>query len=216
MTFSICVREQTETTEVGQTLLFGVAVTTRRPSVGSRCPYVSENGAIATQSRSKPEFGKKGLCYLSDSLAIEDALGALLNADDEAPERQVHGVDASGSFAFTGDECRSWCGHRCEDSFTVAGNILTGSEVIEEVAATYENSTRDDPLPKRLIDSLEAGHEAGGDRRDRRIQSAACIVRSRGNTAVHPFTHDLRVDASESPISDLRETYESARSAFEG
>lgn len=215
MTFSICVREQTKEEAAEESLQFGVAITTRRPSVGNRCPFVSEHGAIATQSHSNPELGAKGLQYLADSLAIEDVLPALLNADDGAPTRQVHGVDASGAFAFSGDECREWYGHKYGENFTVAGNILTGKEVLEATATAYETSDRDEPLPSRLIDSLEAGHEAGGDRRDRPIQSAACVVRSSGDAEIHPFTRDLRVDATESPIADLRNVYELAKKAPE-
>ncbi len=50
MTFSICVREEYESEDGDDQTRFGVAVTTRLPGVGTLCPFVSENGAVATQS----------------------------------------------------------------------------------------------------------------------------------------------------------------------
>src|SRR6056297_2334033 len=101
MTFSICVRE-TDTDETGEEQTrFGVAVTTRLPAVGTLCPFASENGAVATQSLVNVELGRRGVEYLDDGLAVEDALQALLNADEGREQRQLHGVDAEGTFAFS-------------------------------------------------------------------------------------------------------------------
>ena len=216
MTFSICVHEAYEDDEGAEQHRFGVAVTTRLAGVGTLCPFASENGAVATQSLVNVELGERGIEYVDDGLAVEDALQSLLNADDGAENRQLHGVDSEGSFAFSGEECKPWYGHRDEGSFTVAGNLLVGEEVIDAVAASYRDSDRDEPLPKRLVDALEAGHEEGGDKReDLPIQSAALIVET---TEERPFDHaaeDLRVDATETPIADLRETYELAVQAHE-
>jgi uncharacterized Ntn-hydrolase superfamily protein len=212
VTFSLCVRETVEADEASYRR-FGVAVTTRRPGVGARCPFVDDHGVVATQSASCPALGRRCLAYLSDGLAIDDALEALLNADEERDRRQVHGLDANGTFAFTGADCRPWHGHRTAGDYTVAGNLLTGEEVIEATAAAYEAGDRSDPLPERLIESLAAGHEAGGDRRDRSIQSAACRVRTTRD-GPRPFAHDLRVDATERPIEELRRTCELARAGW--
>jgi len=193
---------------------FGVAVTTRLPGVGTLCPFASEHGAVATQSRVNVDLGRKGIAYLDDGLAVEDALEALLDADDGAPKRQVHGVDADGTFAFSGAECTDWFGHAVGENYTVAGNLLTGEAVIEATADAYEATAGDDrPLAGRLIDALAAGHEAGGDRReDLPVQSAALVVRSTADRPMgDPAYDDLRVDASETPIADLRATYETAR-----
>lgn len=216
MTFSICVRETDEDDAGEEQRRFGVAVTTRLAGVGTLCPFVSENGAVATQSLVNVELGAKGVEYLDDGIVVEDALQALLNADDGAEHRQLHGVDGDGSFAFSGDECRPWYGHRDEGEYTVAGNLLTGEAVIDAVAETYEASDRAEPLPKRLVDALEAGHEAGGDKReDLPVQSAALLVETTEDRPLDPAYEDLRVDATETPIADLRETYELAVRAHE-
>lgn len=215
MTFSICVREEfVDDDETHQR--FGVAVTTRLPGVGTLCPFASEHGAVATQALVNVELGASGIRYLDDGLAVEDALQSLLNADDGRAQRQLHGVGADDTFAFSGDDCLDWFGHVEGPNYTVAGNLLTGEEVIQETANTYETSDRDEPLAKRLIDALEAGHEAGGDKReDLEIQSAALIVKSTADEVMEPYYNDLRVDATETPIVDLRETFENATQGYE-
>ncbi|SMO56953.1 DUF1028 domain-containing protein [Halorubrum cibi] len=218
MTFSICVRERyTDDTGDGQ-VRFGVAVTTRLPGVGALCPFASEHGAVATQSHTNVELGRKGLAYFADGLAVEDALDALLAADEGRNRRQLHGVDADGIFAFTGDECGEWCGHRVGQNFTVAGNLLAGSAVLEDAAAAYESTAHgEDPLAERLIDALAAGQDAGGDKReDLTVQSAAVRVETTEETErLDPSHADLRVDATETPIADLRETFETAVRGYE-
>ena len=214
MTFSICVRERYESDGVDHTR-YGVAVTTRLAGVGTLCPFANEHGAVATQSFVNPELGRRGVEYLADGLAVEDALEALLNADEEAPTRQLHGVDADGTFTFSGEDCKDWYGHHGGDGVTVAGNLLTGPEVLDATVDAYEDSDPSEPLPERLIDALAAGHDAGGDKRtDLTVQSAALLVRTTEDYEDAPFTHDLRVDATETPIADLRETHNLARESF--
>ncbi len=217
MTFSICVREPYTDDDGDSQLRFGVAVTTRLPGVGTLCPFASEHGAIATQSLVNVELGEKGQAYLADGLAIDDALEALLNADDGRENRQLHGVDAETTFAFSGTECKDWYGHTTGENFTVAGNLLTGEAVIDATAAAYESAAfGEEPLASRLIDALAAGHAKGGDKReDLPIQSAALQVASTEEFAYSRFYNDLRVDATETPIDDLRTTYEAALRGYE-
>jgi uncharacterized Ntn-hydrolase superfamily protein len=228
VTFSLCVHEPYVDGDGTEHDRFGVAVTTRLVGVGTLCPFASEHGAVATQSLVNVDLGRRGVKYLEDGLAVADALEALLNADDGRANRQLHGVDADGSFAFSGEESKPWFGHRdgsdaVDGHYTVAGNLLTGEAVVDAVADAYESTapaadagpTTPDadpaPLPARLLDALAAGHEAGGDKRtDLTVQSAALLVE---DTEERPFDRgytDLRVDATETPIADLRETYELA------
>jgi uncharacterized Ntn-hydrolase superfamily protein len=217
VTFSICVRERYTDDDGDDQTRYGVAVTTRLPGVGTLCPFASEDGAVATQSLVNVELGRKGIEYLGDGLAVDDALEALLNADEGKPQRQLHGVDADGTFAFSGDECRDWYGHAVGENYTVAGNLLTGEDVIDDTAAAYESDAHGDaPLAERLIDALAAGHEAGGDKReDLEVQSAALIVENTEEETDDPYYNDLRVDATETPVEDLRATYELATQGWE-
>jgi len=225
VTFSICVREPYEDDDGNEQLRFGVAVTTRLPAVGTLCPFAGENGAVATQSLVNVELGRKGVEYLDDGLAVEDALQALLNADDGAEQRQLHGVDADGEFAFSGGECKPWFGDVTGDGYTVAGNLLTGEAVIEETEAAFvagapahdgPDEADAPPLAERLIDALAAGHAEGGDKREElHVQSAALLVETTEDREMEPYYNDLRVDATETPIEDLRAAYRLAGEGFE-
>jgi uncharacterized Ntn-hydrolase superfamily protein len=238
MTFSICVREPYVDEEGTEQTRYGVAVTTRLVGVGTLCPFASENGAVATQSLVNVDLGRKGIEYLDDGLAVEDALEALLNADSGSEGRQLHGVGADGEFAFSGEECRPWFGHTVGENYTVAGNLLTGPEVVSAVAEAYETTAPDPgasagsgtdadeaagtdadeavPLAGRLVAALAAGHAEGGDKREElHVQSAALLVRSTEDREMTPYYDDLRVDATETPLEDLRETYELAREGYE-
>jgi uncharacterized Ntn-hydrolase superfamily protein len=222
VTFSICVREPYVDDDGDEQTRYGVAVTTRLAGVGTLSPFASENGAVATQSLVNVDLGRKGVEYLDDGLAVEDALQALLNADDGSEGRQLHGVGADGEFAFSGEACKPWFGHTVGDNYTVAGNLLTGPEVLEATTEAYESTAAvagtvaDLPLAERLIVALAAGHAEGGDKREGlHVQSAALLVRSTENREMAPYYNDLRVDATETPIEDLRETYELAREGFE-
>ena len=216
MTFSICVHESYEGADGEEHDRFGVAVTTRLAAVGTLCPFVSENGAVATQSLVNTRLGRKGIEYVDDGLAVGDALQSLLNADDDSANRQLHGVDGEGTFTFSGEECREWYGHTSGENYTVAGNLLTGASVVEETAASFAESDPEEPLSERLIEALAAGHAEGGDKREELpVHSAAVVVARTEERELESFTDDLRVDATETPIEDLRETYRLAKRSFE-
>jgi uncharacterized Ntn-hydrolase superfamily protein len=216
VTFSICVREPYEDEDGDRQYRFGIAITTRLPAVGVPCPHVNEHGAVATQSVTNERLGARGIEYLEDGLGIEDALEALLHADDGSPTRQLHGVSRDGEFTFSGDECNDWYGHASGDNYTVAGNLLTGDAVVERTADEYEAvAVGDAPLAKRLVDALGAGQAAGGDKREAlTVQSAAVTVVDTGEDD-RPYYDDLRVDATEDPIVDLRETFRLAKQGYE-
>lgn len=180
---------------------FGVAVSTARPNVGSLVPFVSLKGAIATQARVNPDLGRQGLALLEVGVGIQVALRALLEADPDRAIRQIHGVDAEHTFAFTGENCVAWAGHYVGDGFTVAGNMLVGPQVIEAMAEAFQAAAGAE-LSERLVRALQAGQEAGGDKRGR--QSAALLVAS---PDPHWY-HNLRVDDHPDPVGELRRIYD--------
>jgi len=89
--------------------------------------------------------------------------------------------------------------------------------VLTATAAAYEDGKDGDaPLAERLVDALAAGHEEGGDKRtELHVQSAALLVGTIEDRPVEPYYNDLRVDATETPISDLRDTFALARESYE-
>ncbi|WP_049972164.1 DUF1028 domain-containing protein [Haladaptatus cibarius] len=207
MTFSICVREETD-----EGTSFGVAVSTDAPAVGALAPCINHDGVISTQSFVNVRLGRRGIALLPD-IAVDDALEGLLEQDDHSHLRQVHGLDARGnSFAYSGDGCDGWFGHQVheEHDLTVAGNMLVGEETLDAMVETFVAEDGEDDLVSRLIDALAAGKEAGGDKRGH--TSAAVMVKA-PQTMAH---HDLRVDAHEEPIAELRSVYETAKAASDG
>jgi uncharacterized Ntn-hydrolase superfamily protein len=189
---------------------FGTAVATGIVAVGATCPYVSADAAVLTQSFTRTEHGRDALARVADGEAIGDAGEALLAADDHASYRQVHGVDRSGTFVFTGDDCVSWCGHHAGDHHTVAGNMLAGGNVVDDVFETFAETDPDDELGDRLLSALDAGDAAGGDKRGE--VSAALLVH-----APEPsLAHNLRVDRADDPVSELRSLYDHARTVQAG
>lgn len=180
-----------------------MAVATARPNVGSLVPFANLKGAIATQARVNTELGRKGVALLEIGIEIEIALGALVEADADRDLRQVHGLDARNAFAFTGEKCVEWAGHHIGEGYTVAGNMLVGPGVVEAMAASFEAQTNQDmELSERLLIALEAGQQAGGDKRGK--QSAALLVASPDPR----FYHNLRVDDHPDPVAELRRIYD--------
>lgn len=181
----------------------GVAVSTARPAVGAVVPWVSPRGAIATQARVNTDLGRQGLALVDQGVPLGVALGGLVEADPDRDLRQLHGVDRTDVFAHTGARCVAWCGHHVGDGFTVAGNMLTGPEVVAAMVTAFEVSAAAE-LCERLVQALEAGQAAGGDHRGK--QSAALLVASERPRGYH----NLRVDDHADPVAELRRVYEVA------
>ena len=131
-----------------------------------------------------------------------------LTAQDEGREhRQLHVIDDEGRIGqHTGANCVDWCGAIAGDAFSVAGNMLMGPRVIEETARAFQASRK--PFAERLIEAMEAGESAGGDKRGR--QSAALLVYSGEQYA----NLNLRVDDHADPLAELRRLYDKAHERF--
>jgi hypothetical protein len=109
----------------------------------------------------------------------------------------LHVQDAQGRIAaHTGESCIDWCGHTIRPTFSVAGNMLAGPQVIDETVRAYEAGSAL-PFAVRLIRALQAGEAAGGDKRGK--QSAALRIHS---TEEYPLI-DLRVDDHPDPLAEL-------------
>src|SRR5690606_26780442 len=91
------------------------------------------------------------------------------------------------------------------DGYSVAGNILTGGDVIDAMAAAFEEAREKTDFTEALILALKAGAEAGGDKRGK--QSAAVLVAAEEST----LYHNLRVDDHEDPVNELYRLFEVAR-----
>lgn len=201
-TFSITAR-------CARTGQFGVAVSTKVAAVGMLCPFARAGaGAVATQSFVNPYLGIWGLDLLQEGKEAEEVKNVLLERDPDPAKRQFAVVDRWGNAAaYTGGESDTWRGHLTGEDFAVAGNMLVGEETLSAMSTSFEN-TEEDPLVERLLAALQAGQDAGGDKRGR--QSAAVKVVDKED---YPYL-DLRVDDHADPVPELRRVYEVAQGSL--
>ena len=184
-----------------KTFSLGVCTSSAAPAVRSRVPHVeAEVGAIATQANTNLLYGLNGLKLLKKGFLPKTTLENLLIEDADRETRQVIIIDKQGrTAAFTGKGTINWKGHIIGEDYTVAGNMLVGSRVIEAMAQTFEDS--EGKLAERLMEALEAGQEAGGDRRGK--TSAALVVANKEQNGTSSFI-DLNVDRHQNPVKELR------------
>ena len=198
MTYSI-VAFDADTTQ------WGVAVASKAMCVGAHVPWGAGSvGAVATQAYHDLRYGFEGLRALRGGCSADEVVAALTTDDPESVFRQLGVVDAAGRAAtFTGDRCTTWAGGLSGDSWAVQGNILAGPHVVEAMADAYTGASG--PFAERLLTTLLAGDESGGDRRGR--QSAAVKIWSRPLQADgdrRDVSLFLRVDDAELPVHDLQ------------
>jgi uncharacterized Ntn-hydrolase superfamily protein len=191
MTWSIVARDEASGA-------MGVAVSTKFFAVGARVPAIEVGaGAMASQALTNPLHRRRGLALLREGVPAQDVIRLLDEPDTGREHRQIHIMDREGRLAaHTGAECVPWCGHLIRDTFSVAGNMLAGPEVIADTARAYEAQAAL-PFPRRLIAALRAGEAAGGDKRGK--QAAALLIYSTEEYS----DLDLRVDDHTDPLAEL-------------
>jgi uncharacterized Ntn-hydrolase superfamily protein len=204
MTWSIVARD----TQTGH---LGIAVASRFFAVGCAVPHIKGRvGAVATQAFVSPLYGTDGLKLLEEGRSPQEIIETLTARDDGRRQRQFHLIDGAGrNAAYTGEICIDWAGHLVEDNVSVAGNMLTGPEVIAETLRVYkEKSAESAPLAERLRAAMDAGEAAGGDKRGR--QSAAMVIYRDQD---YPW---LRINADDhaDPLGELRRLYAVAQERF--
>lgn len=200
MTFSIVARDP-------KTGAFGVATATAGPMVGGLVPHTRRGlGAAATQAMTNPYLAIDALALLDREPAAV-ALQSALERDAEAQRRQVILVDhRGGSDGWTGSQCVAHAGHRIGAGMAVAGNMLAGPAVLDNMLAAYRKTLDSVDFAAALLAALVAGAEAGGDSRG--IGSAA--LRVQGDQEFCDL--DLRVDSADAPLAELARLLEAATS----
>lgn len=202
MTYSIVARDPA-------TGHLGVAVASRFFAVGAAVPHLRGRvGAVATQAFVNPTYGTDGLRLLAEGQAPTAIIRTLTARDDGHPQRQFHLIGTTGQpAAFTGATCVDWAGHLIGDGVSVAGNMLEGPQVVAETLRAYE-AALDKPLAERLLIAMQAGEDAGGDKRGK--QSAALVIYRDQDYA----WLDIRSDDDADPLTELRRLYAVAQERF--
>ena len=192
----------------------GVAVTTRNPCVANGVPWVLAGvGAVATQARTRTQYGEELLSRLASGMSAEEALRDRLAHDESAEFRQIGVVGLSGGVAqHTGAEANYWAGHRAGPDYAAQGNLLVGPQVVDAVAEDFERTRGSGlSLADRLISALEAGQAMGGDARRGRRQSAGVLVadpREGGSRRDDGISTHINVCEHETPVAELRRIHD--------
>jgi uncharacterized Ntn-hydrolase superfamily protein len=183
---------------------WGVAVQSKFLAIGAVTPWVRAGaGAIATQAFINVSYGHDGLSLLEQGLSAQEVVERLTSRDPGRESRQLGVVDRDGNSAcFTGSACFEWAGQHQGKRYAAQGNTLVSADTLTALVERYESGAGE-PLARRLVESLAAAQEAGGDRRG---QQAAAVLTARagagyGGSDVHV---DLRVDDHPRPIEELR------------
>jgi uncharacterized Ntn-hydrolase superfamily protein len=125
----------------------------------------------------EPTYGSVGLDLLQGGFTAQEVLTALSSADPQPQRRQVAVLGVNGDLApYTGDH---W----------------------ESMVERFESSGG--PLAQRLLNSLYAAEEAGGDFRGRRSAAIMVIRATTTGRPWHDAVVDLRVDDSPDPLTVL-------------
>ena len=176
----------------------GIAVASRFFAVGALVPHLRHNAAVATQAFINPMWGVEGVERLSQGEAASVVLADFLRRDPGESIRQAHMIDSnSASLAHTGADCVPWAGHEIAQGVSVAGNMLSGPDVVSQTLECFLDNAQL-PFIERLLCAMEAGEAAGGDKRGRQ---AAGLRIHRGQNYAH---YDLRVDDHADPLAELR------------
>lgn len=189
-----------------RTKMLGVGIASKYVAVGAVCSHTQAGvGAIATQAYGNPYLGFDGLKLLEQGLGAQAALEQVLQQDPGREKRQLIIVDGAGqTAAFTGRLVSPWHGQQTGEGYAVAGNILVGQPVLQAMSHAFEQSESEE-LAERLLQALEAGQQAGGDRRGRQAAHLQVVDQEAWKYI------DLRVDEHANPVSELRRIFEVAK-----
>ena len=190
---------------------WGVAVQSKFLAAAAVVSWARANaGAVATQSYANVSYGFRGLDLMEEGISAEEAIQILTKDDESKDLRQIGLVDRQGkASAFTGEKCYEWAGHVVGDGFTCQGNILIPGTV-EAMAARFEEVRgKAGELADWLVLALEAGQEAGGDKRGRQAAGVLVVREGGGYGGDNDRYLDLRVDDHPSPIQKLKQLVDS-------
>lgn len=186
----------------------GLIVSSKFFACGAVVPYVGARVAVASQAFCNPIWGTEGRARLTAGEDTQAVLEDLVARDAGQAIRQAHMMGPDGGFAaHTGAECVDWAGHLIAKDHSVAGNMLAGPQVLEATSAAFADGA-DRPFAERLIRAMQAGQDAGGDKRGRQ---AAGLVIHKGED--HPWL-SLRADDHANPLDELTRLWDVAQERY--
>jgi len=192
-----------------RTKKLGVAMATRAPAVGNRCPIVRPRmGAASVQLIADPRQTMLAGRLIDLGYSAPKILDELKASDPHIRQRQIGVVDSFGNTAaFSAPADPGFSGHVEGEGWVAMGNAVVSGDVVEAMAESMRTTAEDD-FSDRLVAAIEAGTAAGGQREGQ--FSAAILV-----FGDEPFAEvDLRVDFHEGAVAELRRIYDWYRPLF--
>jgi uncharacterized Ntn-hydrolase superfamily protein len=160
-------------------------------------------GVVATQSFVNPAFGPDGIKLMEEGSDANKTLEMLIAGDSGRDGRQLAVLDIHGNVAsYTGKKCIQSANNMKGDNYSVQANMMLNDKVVPAMAKAFESNSGM-PLAERVLKTLQAAQEAGGDIRGK--QSAVLIVVN-GEKVKNPWMDkkiDLRVEDSTEPLIEL-------------
>ncbi len=189
--------------------MLGIGTATNALCVGVRVPFIQRRtGAVAIMAMADERLGPMGLRLLEMGYRGKGVIDQLVAADPFAEYRQLAVVDDDGhSYVRDGEENKDWTGHRCGDGYAVLGNAIAGEQVIDAMEREFL-SDPDEDLEERLMRTIEAGRDAGGQPNGQR-SAALLVYEDKTFSRV-----DLRVDVHSEPEAELRRIFDLYRPAI--
>lgn len=182
----------------------GIAVQSHWFNVGAIVGWGEAGvGVIATQSFVNPSFGIKGLDLLKQGKTPQQVVDELTAGDEGRDFRQLAVLDAKGNTAsYTGSKCVDAAGNIAGINYSVQANLMLNDKIWKAMEIAFNQTTGQ--LAERMIASLEAAQQMGGDIRG--MQSAAIII-WKGKSTSKPWNDkiiDLRVEDNADPVTELK------------
>ncbi len=187
---------------------YGGAATTGSLCVGGWVLRGDAESGLSASQGSLPStmWGTDVLVQMRGGRSAAEAVERITSADSGRSERQLTALDPSGATGhFTGDNAIPVTGVRTARHVIVAGNLLSSDAVLDACRDGFVDHPG--PLALRLMAALNAAARAGGDSRG--LLSAALLVVSRTTPPL-----SLRIDYSETPLSDLAALHNRATSGL--
>lgn len=149
-----------------------------------------------TQNFTDPMLGRRGIELLERGASAVEAIAILGETASEASYRQLSAISRNGKPAsFTGSNCLEQTAEAFGADSVAVGNLLANKHIADAMVERFERS--EGHLAARLIDSLKAGRDAGGEIQP--VRSAGVVV---VDSLAWPIV-DLRVDWNENCPIDL-------------
>lgn len=141
----------------------GMAISSSSPAVAARCVNTRAGvGAVASQNITDPALGPWALDLLQQGLSPSDALASILGSHEHMDYRQLLIVDKQGrSAVHSGPNALGIWTAANVDYAAAGGNLLENNGIPMAMLNCFSQSVGH--LGDRLMESLKAGLEAGGE-----------------------------------------------------